>query len=100
MSSRHVREVEKLVIERDTFMLIIGLVIAMVIVALTINVPNATYPAFDKRCYEVCKKLTDEVGVVKSKHFTSTTKYIIEINKCMDSCAEAKNENSDQSIAP
>jgi hypothetical protein len=100
MDYKHEKETEKHMLERDAAMLIIGLIIAMVIVALTLNVPDGPYPAFDKQCYETCKKITNKSEIVKSKQFLSTTRYIIEINKCMDACEEAKNENSSQSLAP
>ena len=100
MDYKHEKETEKRMLERDATMLIIGLIIAMVIVALTLNVPDGPYPAFDKQCYEACKKMTNKSDVVKSKHFLTTSRYIIEINKCMDACEEAKNENSSQSLDP
>ena len=100
MDYKHERDIEKHVLERDAIMLVLGLIIAMVIVALTLNVPDGPYPAFDKQCYEVCKKLTDKSEIVRSKQFLAKTKYIMEINKCMDACEEAKNENSSKGMAP
>jgi hypothetical protein len=89
-------------LKQDATMLIIGLIIAMIIVALTLNVPDGPYPAFDEQCYQSCKKLASNQlrEVVKSKHFLSTTKYVVEINKCMYACEEAKNENSSESMDP
>jgi len=40
MDYKHEKETEKHMLERDAAMLIIGLIIAMVIVALTLNVPD------------------------------------------------------------
>ncbi len=100
MANNSKRDIEEMVVERDRFMLIIGLLLAMAIVALTLNIPDGPYPAFDKQCYEACKTMVTKDGVVKSKHFLTTTKYIVEINKCMEACEEAKNENSSKGMAP
>ena len=100
MDYKHKKETEKHMLERDATMLIIGLIIAMIIVALTLNVPDGRYPAFDKVCYNACKPWVAQ-EIEKGNHkFLTTTRYIIEINKCMKSCEEAKDENSDQSLVP
>ena len=100
MSYKRIDKREKMMLERDAFMLGIGMAIAMVLVALTLNVPDKVYDEFDKQCYEICKPMVKEDIERKDYKFLTTTRYIAEINKCMDSCKEAKNENSSKSLGP
>ena len=100
MDYKKEREQEMKLLERDMIMLAIGGFIIMVLVALTLNVPDKTYPPFDKQCYEICRRIVSEDMDQKPRQFLTTTKFIVGINECMDSCEEEKNENRDKSLAP
>ena len=100
MDYKKMREQEKNLLERDMFMLCIGAVIVMLLVALTLNIPNKSYPPFDKQCYQACRKIVASDFEKKRDSFMTTSRFIVAINKCMEACEEEKNESVGKGLAP
>jgi|5_EtaG_2_1085323.scaffolds.fasta_scaffold95359_1 hypothetical protein len=77
-------EYEKRLAARDTLTLFIGILIAMVIVALTLDHPGETQGLY-QHCYEVCKELIERQPLSKEGWF-ATSGVIEDIGSCMSEC--------------
>ena len=97
------RDIEKKIIEKDTVLLAIGLVISMIIVWLTISVPPKEHRKYTKQCYDICKEQVNQELNFDRGAFLVRTEFIIEMGECMDDCtdfSEAIDEDSkDKSMA-
>ena len=93
-------DIEKNVIENDSVLLAIGLIITMIIVWLTISVPPKEHRKYSKECYEICKEQVSEDINFELGEFLTRAKFIVEMGECMDDCAdfsEAIDEDSNKS---
>jgi len=74
----------------DIIGLLIGLIIVMVVVALTL--PNERVTKISAECYHACRTLLGEdVGEGMGSSFS----YVRELSGCVEYCVEEKDENSD-----
>ena len=81
-------DIEKKVIENDSVLLAIGLIITMIIVWLTISVPPKEHRKYSKECYEICKEQVSEDINFELGEFLTRAKFIVEMGECMDDCAD------------
>ena len=77
----------------DYFGLFIAALVAMVIVWLTLNIPEARKKQAEKYCYHYCeletnKKMTGE--------FTSGSRYITHLKVCYQDCIKEQNKVKDE----
>jgi len=78
-------------LKREEIMgLLIGLLIAMVVAALTL--PTEESLEINRKCFEECKLLIVEE---EKKSFWNEATYFSRLGDCIDACTEEKNENSD-----
>ncbi len=72
--------------------LLIGLLITMVVVALTL--PTKETLEINKKCFEECKLLIKK-NKDNSKSMWTEATYFSRLEDCIEVCTEEKNENSD-----
>lgn len=72
-------------INRENAILSVGIIIAMIIVWLTINVPiNKQDRAINKQCYKVCKSMIEDWETRSS--LMPRARYLIKLRDCMQEC--------------
>lgn len=89
------RDIEKQIIEKDNWLLTIGVVIAMVIVWLTLNAPDKETLEINRQCYELCKEVTYEKfrGKEAELRFGLRTQYVMDIRNCTEECMDDQKRN-------
>ena len=88
-------EKEKMLLYRDAAILCVGVIVAMVIVWLTLNIPSDEDRLIHKQCYDICKTLFKEEWQGEDLKFGERADLLVDLKDCMVKCRkEIPIENS------
>ena len=87
------RDIEKQIIEKDSWLLAIGVAIAMVIVWLTLNAPDKETLEINRQCWELCKEVTNEKFKDAKLRFGLRTEFVMELRSCTEECMHDQKRN-------
>jgi hypothetical protein len=93
MSEENKTRTDAQLVMGDYLGLSIGGIVVMLIVWLTLNIPDARQRQANKFCYHHCVIETDDKMLGK---FTSGPKYITLLRKCYEDCMQEENKEKDE----